>query len=100
MSAAAWPAPSSGPMVSGPCVIASATEPSIAPVATARRTSRSVTIPTRRSPPHTPPPPPPAPPPAPPPVHPPGGVEEARRGIEPEDVPGHDLPDGGHEAIV
>ena len=33
-------------------------------------------------------------------VHPPGGVDEARRGIEPEDVPGHDLPDGGHVAIV
>ena len=50
ISAAAWPTVSSGPIVSGARVIASATGPSTPPVATARRTSRSVRMPTRRPP--------------------------------------------------
>ena len=33
-------------------------------------------------------------------VHPPGRIDEARRGLEPEHVRGHDLADGGHEPIV
>jgi hypothetical protein len=33
-------------------------------------------------------------------VHPARGVEERRLGRDPEDVPRHDLADGGHGAIV
>src|SRR5436190_4215481 len=51
MIAAAWPGRSSGPTVSGSCVIQAPTfVPSTSPVATARRTSRSVRIPERSSP--------------------------------------------------
>src|SRR5215472_15135631 len=51
MIAAACPGRSSGPMVSGSCVIQAPTfVPSTPPVATARSTSRSVRMPERRSP--------------------------------------------------
>src|SRR5690242_544572 len=51
MIAAACPGRSSGPTVSGSCVIQAPTfVPSTSPVATARSTSRSVRIPERRSP--------------------------------------------------
>src|SRR5436190_5117491 len=51
MIAAAWPGRSSGPTVSGSCVIQAPTfVPSTPPVATARSTSRSVRIPDNRSP--------------------------------------------------
>src|SRR5215469_7722194 len=51
MIAAACPGRSSGPIVSGSCVIQAPTfVPSTPPVATARNTSRSVRIPERRSP--------------------------------------------------
>src|SRR5262249_24334514 len=51
MIAAAWPGRSPGSIVSGSCVIQAPTfVPSTAPVATARRTSRSVRIPESSSP--------------------------------------------------